>query len=79
MVILPSMMPIAKNRLEELCALYLNHQARVRPVSRVSLNRPGAGTANWSLGEVEPHFDLQDAKNSLAAIRELQSVFRMVV
>ncbi|MEO8302304.1 MAG: hypothetical protein ABI608_10945 [Rhizomicrobium sp.] len=72
------MMPIAKNRLEDICALYLNHQPRVRPVARVSLNRPGAGNANWSLGEVEPHFDLHDVRPSLTAIRELQSVFRMV-
>ena len=79
MVVLPPMTPIAKNKLEDICTLYLNHQPRVRPVARVSLNRPGVGRANWSLDEVEPHFDLHDVKTSLAAVQELQSVFRMVV
>ena len=72
------MIAIAQARLEEICTLYLNHQPRVRPVAHVLLERPEGGTANWSLGGVEPLFDLHDAISSLAAVRELQAVFRMV-
>ena len=79
MAYLPAMMPIAKARLEEICALYLNHQPRVRPVSQILLNRPGVGCANWSVDRVEPPLDLHDVKTSLVAVTELQSLFRMVV
>ena len=73
------MMPIAKNKLETICLHYLNHQPRVRRISRIALNRPGAGgRANWSVDQVEPQFDLHDFRTSFAAVRELQSVFRMV-
>ena len=72
------MVPIAKTRLEELCALYLNHQPRLRSVTRVTLCRPDAGNVNWSIDQIEPLLDLHDCKTSFAAIRELQSHFRMV-
>ena len=73
------MTAITKARLEEFCVLYLNHQTRNRQVARVLVERPEFGTANWSLALVEPLLDLRDAKSSLAAVRELQSAFRMVV
>ena len=73
------MIAITKARLEKICALYLNHQLRERPVACVLVERPGFGNANWSLALVEPLLDLRDAKSSLAAVRELQSAFRMVV
>lgn len=71
------MMPIAKVRLEEICIQYMNHQPRMRPVSRISLGLPGVGLANWSLNRLEPSLDLLDVKTSFAAVRELQSVFRL--
>ena len=70
------MTPIAKPRLEEVCALYLNH--RPRRISRVALDRPKIGNANWSLASVEPRLDLRDVKISFAAVRELQSLFRVI-
>ena len=72
------MIAITKARLEKICALYLNHQPRNRPVACVLLERPGFGNANWSLALVEPPLDLRDTAISFAAVRELQSVFRMV-
>ena len=68
------MIPIAKARLEEICALYLNHQPRMRRISRVALD----GNANWSVAAVEPRLDLRDVKISFAAVRELQSLFRVI-
>ena len=79
MAILPAMMPIAKTKLEEICTLYLNHQPRMRPVSRVLLDRPRMGRANWSIDRVEPRLDIHDIETSFAAVKELQSLFRMVV
>jgi hypothetical protein len=73
------MMPIAKTKLEEICVLYLNHQPRVRPVSQILLNRPGTGSANWSFDRFEPRLDIRDIETSFAAVKDLQSVFRMVV
>lgn len=73
------MVPVAKARLEQICVEYLNHQPRIRAVERIELGRPAAGSANWSIELVEPHFDLMDVKITFAAVRELQSVFRMVV
>ena len=72
------MIAITKARLEKICALYLNHQLRERPVACVLVERPGFGSANWSLAQVEPPLDLRDVMISFAAVRELQSVFRMV-
>jgi hypothetical protein len=73
------MTPIAKDRLEEICLLYLNHRPRVRDIAYVRLGRPDIGFANWSVEQVEPTMDLEDLKASFAAVRELQTVFRMVV
>lgn len=70
------MIPIAKPRLEEICALYLNHRPRARQISRVALDQPGS--ANWSVAAVEPRLDLRDVKTSFAAVRELQSLFRVI-
>ena len=71
------MIPIAKTRLEEICALYLNHQPRMRRISRIALDRPQVGHANWSVAMVEPRLDLRDVKTSFGAMRELQSLFRV--
>ncbi len=71
------MITIAKDRLEEICMLYMNHQPRQRAVSFVLLDRLEAANTNWSLGAVAPRLDLHDAKASFAAVRELQSVFRL--
>lgn len=68
------MIPITKARLEEICALYLNRQPRRRRISRVVLDE----NANWSIAAVEPRLDLRDVKISLAAVRELQSRFRVI-
>jgi hypothetical protein len=73
------MIPIAKAKLEEICLQYLNHQPRVRPISRIVIDRPNAENANWSIGRVEPQLDLHDVKTSVSAIRDLQRVFRVVV
>jgi hypothetical protein len=70
------MIPIAKTRLEKICALYLNHQPRARRISSVALDQNGS--ANWSVAAVEPRFDLRDVKISFAAVRELQSLFRVI-
>ncbi len=70
------MIPIPKTRLEEICVLYLNHQPRMRRISRVALDQ--SGNANWSLAMVEPPLDLRDLKVSFAAVRELQSCFRVI-
>ena len=68
------MIPIAKTRLEEICALYLNHQPRARRTSSVALDQIGSG----SVAAVEPRLDLRDSKISFAAVRELQSLFRVI-
>ena len=73
------MIPIAKAKLEDICLQYLNHQPRVRPISRIVIDRPNAGNANWSIDHLEPQLDLHDVKTSFAAIRDLQGVFRMIV
>jgi len=70
------MIPITKTRLEEICALYLNHQPRMRRNSRVALDE--IGNANWSIAAVEPRLDLRDVKISFAAVQELQSLFRVI-
>ena len=70
------MIPIAKTRLEEICALYLNHQPRMRRISRIALDE--IGSTNWSVAAVEPRLDLRDVKTSFGAIRELQSLFRVI-
>jgi hypothetical protein len=62
------MMSITKTRLENICALYLNHQPRSRAVACVLLERSETGNANWSLFAVEPLLDLQDVKTSFAAV-----------
>lgn len=58
------MIPIAKAKLEEICLQYLNHQPRVRPVSRIEIDRLNAGKANWSIDRLEPQLDLHDVKSS---------------
>jgi hypothetical protein len=69
------MISITQTRLENICVLYLNHQPRRRTVAYVLVER--SANANWSLFAVEPLLDLRDVKTSFAAVRELQSLFRM--
>ncbi len=72
------MQPIPKDELERLCVEALNRTLRTRAVHAVKLGRPAIGTANWTLHEVEPRFDLNDVHQSHAAIRDLQRQYRMV-
>jgi len=73
------MMPIAKAKLEQVCLLYLNQQRRERAIDEIVLGRPAAGQADWTISGVYPRIDIRDVKNTFTAIRELQSVFCMVV
>ena len=72
------MLPIAKDRLEQICLAYLNHLGRKRPVEGLTLRRPTIGAVNWTLASVSPKLCIQDVAVTHAAIRELQQTFRMV-
>jgi hypothetical protein len=74
-----NMIPIAKAKLEQVCLLYLNHRQRARAIDEILLDRPAAGQADWTISGIYPRIDLRDVKNTFLAIRELQSVFCMVV
>jgi hypothetical protein len=72
------MKPIAKDRLESNCVEALNRVSRIRKVRAVKLGRSPIGTANWTLREVNPLFDINDVSRSHSVIRDLQREYRMV-
>ena len=69
---------VDKIELENICLRSLNQIARFREVRSVTLAWRSPRSAEWTIREIEPRFDILDVKGSYAVIRDLQSRYRMI-
>ena len=70
--------PLSKNRLEQLCVLYLRQFPRSGRVETVRIRRPACGPENWVAEKIIPNLSVAGNHVARLAIRELQDSFRMV-